>query len=127
MLTLRPDIPLSYVGILDKCFEILEDSGTSKPPRDEWPWSLGANPDIDADENADDGVTGDHVVEVVESDPDDEDELAGTQISDEEGSETGSSENESDDGGKSKVQLRCREILFYDDKVSIFKVRHGRL
>ena len=28
---------------------------------------------------------------------------------------------------KSKPALRLREILFYDDKVSIFKARHGRL
>jgi hypothetical protein len=27
----------------------------------------------------------------------------------------------------SKVRLRLREILFYDDKVSIFKARHGKL
>ncbi len=28
---------------------------------------------------------------------------------------------------KNAVQLKLREILFYDDKVSIFKARHGRL
>ncbi|KAK0718833.1 hypothetical protein B0T21DRAFT_57330 [Apiosordaria backusii] len=41
------------------------------------------------------------------------------------------SADEFDDGweepGKGAAKLRLREILFYDDKVAIFKARHGRL
>jgi hypothetical protein len=29
--------------------------------------------------------------------------------------------------GKGGVGFKLREILFYDDKVAIFKARHGRL
>jgi hypothetical protein len=45
-------------------------------------------------------------------------------------SEHDDSDADSYDGsedGRNKVRLRLREILFYDDKVAIFKARHGKL
>jgi hypothetical protein len=43
----------------------------------------------------------------------------------------GEAEDEEDDGfvepGSGGVKLKLREILFYDDKVAIFRARHGRL
>ena len=34
-------------------------------------------------------------------------------------------DTEQDDEGVSRMRFRLQEILFYDDKISIFKARHG--
>jgi hypothetical protein len=38
--------------------------------------------------------------------------------------EYGQSRNDKDE---TSLRLRLREILFYDDKVAVFKARHGKL
>lgn len=132
IITLRPEIELCYVGISNKCFEILEARPSDAP---------GSNGPVNL-VNGDGSV--DHapiVVEDVMDEDDIEDDGHDEEDSDDEGTPTNptdpddtQSENsyaESDDDSfvepVSTTKLRLREILFYDDKVAIFKARHGRL
>ncbi|KAK4174038.1 hypothetical protein QBC36DRAFT_47831 [Triangularia setosa] len=75
-----------------------------------------------------------------EGDDDDDDQTTGvgiggatvgTNINNTNNSNNAEVVDEYDDGwvepGTGSVKLRLREILFYDDKVAIFKARHGRL
>ncbi|KAI9640999.1 hypothetical protein NHQ30_010426 [Ciborinia camelliae] len=141
---LRPEVELCYVGISHKCFEILENR-----PHEELshlssdPHASAANggpiTDDEDDEDDEDGSEGDEG-----DDEDEEEDDNGTaiapidpdetedELSDGDGDEDGENDEDSWDGasdcdGKGKVRLRLREILFYDDKVAIFKARHGRL
>jgi len=136
VIALRPEVELCYMGISHKCFEILENR-----PHDE---SHGS---ADAHSSAANGGPGGTVTDDDEDDDDDdgsdeedeeeeEDDDNGTAIApiDPDETESEMSDHDSDtdsysgsDDGRSKVRLRLREILFYDDKVAIFKARHGRL
>ena len=141
IVTLRPEIEICYMGIQHKCFEILENKHHEDPPNflyhDSTTSPANAGPggvvigDADEDSDADDD---DHD----EDDDDDDDETAAgapaPTDADETESDVGEESNgESDDDtcafddGKKRPKLRLREILFYDDKVSVFKARHGRL
>jgi hypothetical protein len=131
VIVLRPEVELCYMGISHKCFEILENRphdevhGTAEPP-DSSPMT-----DDEDDGSDDEGSDGD-------AEPEEEEEDNGTaiatqvdpdetesELSDQDDSDTDSFD--SSDDGRSNVRLRLREILFYDDKVAIFKARHGRL
>jgi hypothetical protein len=134
VIVLRPEVELCYMGVSHKCFEILENR-----PHDD-----GHN-SADAHSSATNGGAGGGVTDEDEDDEedgsdDDEDEDNGTAIgapagldpdeTESEISDHDDSDTESYDGsddGRNKVRLRLREILFYDDKVSIFKARHGKL
>lgn len=124
------------MGVSHKCFEILENR-----PHDE---SHGM---ADAHSSAANGEPGGAVTDeddeddedASDDDDDDEEEDNGTaatplgidpdetesELSDHDDSDTDSFDGSDD--GRTKVRLRLREILFYDDKVAIFKARHGRL
>ncbi|KAI1143497.1 hypothetical protein F5Y05DRAFT_155276 [Hypoxylon sp. FL0543] len=138
IVTLRPEIQLCYVGIANKCFEILEarrndiSNGGSEG-------GLGGSHgngaiviDMD-DDNEDDGSEADEETEEDDDDVNDDNSTGSqagagddlTDVSDDAESETDSS-REGDLVG-SAARLRLREILFYDDKVAIFKARHARL
>ncbi|KAL7629276.1 hypothetical protein AAE478_000796 [Parahypoxylon ruwenzoriense] len=138
IITLRPEIQLCYVGIETKCFEILEtrpsdlSNGASDIGLGGHHNGNGAIHEIDTDDdNEDDGSDAD---EETEDDDDANDDNinaspmdAGddfTDVSDDAESETDSFQG---DPAGSAARLRLREILFYDDKVAIFKARHGRL
>jgi hypothetical protein len=136
VIVLRPEVELCYIGVSHKCFEILENR-----PHDEAHGSAdthssaanggpgGAITDEDEDDDDEDGSD--------EDEDDEEDDDNGTAIapidpdetesemSDHDDSDTDSYDGSEDD--RSKVRLRLREILFYDDKVAIFKARHGKL
>ncbi|RFU28763.1 hypothetical protein B7463_g7575, partial [Scytalidium lignicola] len=137
VIVLRPEVELCYMGISHKCFEILENR-----PNDETQSSgdshshmtiNGAGPDEEDDDEDEDGTD--------EDDEDDEEEEEeednGTAIAPIDPDETESELSDHDDSdtdsflgsedGRSKIRLRLREILFYDDKVAIFKARHGKL
>ncbi|KAL4791023.1 hypothetical protein BDV19DRAFT_371291 [Aspergillus venezuelensis] len=123
IVTLRPEISISYLGMQNKCYEILEGKGNeydlSEPddtPSDGLvpgpePWAGSETNDEESDED-DDAVTtdGSH------SDSDDEDRRS---LDDDDASEY--------ECGRQRVSFRLREILFYDDKIAIFKARHGVL
>ena len=137
VIVFRPELELCYMGVAHKCFEILENRPHEETHGSAESQSHNGNGgpggvllDEDEDEEDEDGS---------EDDEDDEDDDNGTAIapvdpdetesesSDHDGTSDASSWDGSDDGELGGIRLRLREILFYDDKVSIFKARHGRL
>ncbi|KAL2756236.1 hypothetical protein ACRALDRAFT_1056956 [Sodiomyces alcalophilus JCM 7366] len=148
IVTLFPDIQLGYVGIEQKCFEILETkpSDTAAPgSRDAEPGPAGhSNTDDEGEE--DDGSQGDdNASDTSDGQAVDQQGILVDEVGGEDG---GSDEEEVDDSGSDtssgtmdssdtdssqgvfsdgKPRIRLREILFYDDKVAIFRARLGRL
>lgn len=134
IVALRPEIELCYMGISNKCFEILENrlvNGRGEPQMDLDGDGAGSENEEDDDEEDDDDD--DDVVEVVEDveDLDDATESDGELVEDEDEDDDDEYDDSEDDGeGEGKrgaIRLRLREILFYDDKIAVFKARHGRL
>jgi hypothetical protein len=134
VIVLRPEVELCYMGISHKCFEILENRPHDEAHGSEVTHSNLANggpggaitddeegseedgsDEDDEEEEEEDGTA------IPQIDPDETE----SEISDPDDSDTDSYVGSED--GRSKVRLRLREILFYDDKVAIFKARHGRL
>lgn len=130
VIVLRPEVELCYMGISHKCFEILENRphdevhGAAEPPdsppmtddEDDGSDDEGSDGDAEPEEEEDNGTA-----IATQVDPDETE----SELSDRDDSDTDSWD--SSDDGRSNVRLRLREILFYDDKVAIFKARHGRL
>ncbi|KAK4865844.1 hypothetical protein LT330_008937 [Penicillium expansum] len=125
IVSIRPDLKIAYIGLHIKCYQILEarhddnpldfddhpaidHSPTHSEDEDEG-W---ANPNHASDEDSDDSDedgSGAADTDLLSSDPDDYD----TEPDEEQGA--------------SRIRYRLQEILFYDEKVSIFKARHGVL
>ncbi|KAF2399925.1 hypothetical protein EJ06DRAFT_582524 [Trichodelitschia bisporula] len=136
IVTLRPEIELCYMGIASKCFEILEN----KPPSYEFQHDV-YHPEAGSSGNTTGGYmpitvvndNGELTDEDDEDDVDDDDDLEGDPVDDSQSESSDDANDDSDDDLDSAVEdkkvprLRLREILFYDDKVSIFKARHGKL
>ncbi|KAK2766248.1 hypothetical protein FQN54_007765 [Arachnomyces sp. PD_36] len=127
IITLRPEVELCYVGIGTKCFEIRETKKSKKKSHDDLNGSDGEDDDgeahDDADE-ADDGWGNDgHGMGATQSDSESDVSLGGH----DDGYSDEDNENGELDSGRSAVNFQVREILFYDDKVSIFRARHGEL
>lgn len=134
VVAIRPEIELCYMGFFTTCFELLENRhleepgwsrfDTSTAPAHAGPGGVDVT-DEDSD-NDEDNHEGDEVnnanpaVDPALEDPEDsESDLAGGSAGDSDEDESASE--------KQRPTLKLREILFYDDKVSIFKARHGRL
>ncbi|KAH8657592.1 hypothetical protein BGZ60DRAFT_383448 [Tricladium varicosporioides] len=135
VIVLRPEVELCYMGVSHKCFEILENRpheeahasaethssaanmgpGGAVTDEEEEEDDEEASDDEDEDEEEDDGT------QIAPVDPDETE----SELSDHEDSDGESSNGSEDDS--SAIRLRLREILFYDDKVAIFKARHGKL
>lgn len=131
VVALRPELELCYLGIQNKCFEILEYAAGHKPSVSDL-----------ASASHGSGVGG-----TSQGDSDDEDggpHSPSEHGAEEAGSDDGSAREESYTGEDEEEEkeeerrheqntrkvakvFKLREILFYDDKVSIFKARHGRL
>jgi hypothetical protein len=152
IITLCPSIQMCYVGIASKCFEILESapsdanspSATSRGSGHANGVPNGLVAPIDGGDEADHEDSDDDP-EDDEDDDDDETEDEGdadgedgasAQLTDPDATQSedgAASDDESHDGfedpdlAAGRVRLRLREILFYDDKVAIFKARHARL
>ena len=109
------------MGIANKCFEILENrAGESRTES-----SLGVHPAVDPDAGSDDGDDDGDDDDDEDEEEDDVEEEVETESEDDEIEEDSDDEDGLD--GRAVGRLRLREILFYDDKVAIFKGRHGRL
>lgn len=136
IVALRPEVELCYMGIANKCFEILENrrSGDTWDGRPESRLGThgatleedGGAPASDGEEDEDDD---DVAEEVAEEDAGQVDDAEPDTESDEEDDDDDDTDSDAgtSDGGRGTARLRLREILFYDDKVAIFKARHGRL
>jgi len=134
---LRPEIEICYMGISMKCFEILENKSTSYDLHHESNASSTDGPagdTIGGGYVTNDAMMSDEEDETEDEDNDDIDGLVGAGDGDETESDASEDAHDDSDGDESFLQddrkgprLRLREILFYDDKVAIFKARHGRL
>ncbi|MCJ1248512.1 hypothetical protein MMC30_005730 [Trapelia coarctata] len=134
IVTLRPEIELCYMGITTKCFEILETKHSDDPttsvtdlgatPTHTGPGGADTDDDSDLDNDHDDDEDDAHD----EHGPDAAAEHAETETDEPEDSDGNSDDDEAgSEDGRKRMKLKLREILFYDDKVSIFKARHGQL
>jgi hypothetical protein len=138
IVALRPELELCYLGIQSQCFEILECASLRK--------TSSSSTDDDISPNADGlhtSATATHNTSVHaphHDDSHDEEPGDGEQhddsdfdaLSDEADNFSDDGDGSEDGGGPSgsnhqKPTWRLREILFYDDKISIFRARHGRL
>lgn len=135
---LRPEVEICYMGISTKCFEILENKPSNYDLRHD-------NNSGGADGPAGGALGGEYVTndpllsddedETEDEDDDDLDGPIGTagdgDDTESDASDDGHDESDGDDSflqdDRKGPKLRLREILFYDDKVAIFKARHGRL
>ncbi|RMZ89497.1 hypothetical protein DV736_g3276, partial [Chaetothyriales sp. CBS 134916] len=110
IVTLKPEMELCYLGVQRQCFEVVEYP-TGQRARTQTD-AASIIPDVDdsvaSEENADEQVADDDFDFEVESDD-------------------GPPTDDEGVNAPAKPSFRLREILFYDDKVSIFKARHGRL
>ncbi|TGJ88006.1 hypothetical protein E0Z10_g776 [Xylaria hypoxylon] len=127
VISLRKEIRLAYVGLWDKCFEITEvDHSDSANNRFQ-----------DDDDHAVSIDDADHVYGNSEGDDDTEDDENDDgddsfMDADEDLTENSDNESEADSfaeaaANKPPTRLRLREILYYDDKVDLFRARHGKL
>lgn len=122
IISMRREIQLAYVGLWHKCFEIAEvevgdGAGTGFS---------------DNDHHSLFGSYADHTDEESEGDDetDEDEDDNGNDESAEEASDDGQSEADSSVGetaNRPPPRLRLREILFYEDKVELFRARHGKL
>ena len=148
VVALRPEVELCYLAIKNKCFEILERKPKEKSKKGHSSSSSSPN---DADSDDDEIENGDNHREDDTEESDDDGGGGGgngavapstttappatTEPNANDSNSSGSlaSDNDDDDASsddaseKPTTRLKLREILFYDDKISIFKARHGRL
>jgi hypothetical protein len=157
IITLRPEIRLCYVGLGPKCFEILDIRPPANFPPTFDPWHHASNADgadehdpqhhdasagvpgvdeedatDDDDESLEEDEGANHPDDWEEEDQDENTPTTTTSDDDEQSEDLGDADGLSEntdwfDEPLGGFRLKLREILFYDDKVAIFKVRHGRL
>ena len=135
VIALRPEIELCYMGIFSKCFEVLENRNHDDPfsfsdsrtnSAHAGPGGVGNNGDDSdgtEDDQDDDEEDTDHSLPPANAN---DTEATDSDAIDDSGNDT---DEEDPDGESSanKPKFKLREILFYDDKITIFKARHGRL
>ena len=134
VVALRPEVELCYLGIKDKCYEILE-SKTIKKLKDGAGSSSTNAGGGETDDDDDAEVQHDHSDDDDDDDDDDsedDDSALLTPATQTQGMDSDIDPITEDDepdpnGSGTKIRLKLREILFYEDRISIFKARHGRL
>ena len=149
VVNLRQECELAYLAIATKCFEIVEAPVRKKGRRRSKGSgaSNGGGDNYDDDSSSDDDVTPHPSDEDDDDDDDDSDEdgagqgnaaaaaaaqatnaMESSEVDELLENESLSSEDEEAAERPAKlVKMKMREILFYDDRVSIFKARHGKL
>lgn len=131
VVSLRPEIQLCYLGLSTKRYEILE----KKPKSRKYPASVStpSPPETDTSlTSSEDDETATDEDDEIHAAP----EATTTNVAGETSS-TNAEQSGVDDWSSSedevtvpkiqKVDFKLREILFDDDKISIFKARHGKL
>lgn len=138
VVALRPEVELCYLGIKEKCFEILETKGIKKA-KDGAGSSSATAGDGESDDDEESEVNHDHSDDEDDDDDDDDDDDSedddpapvppATQAQGMDSDIDPITDDEELDPNSSgtNVKLKLREILFYEDRISIFKARHGRL
>ncbi|KAI1749390.1 hypothetical protein F4782DRAFT_308043 [Xylaria castorea] len=125
IISLRREIRLVYVGLWHKCFEVTEAEHDDRSQDDnDHAVSVDDVDHIDGNSEGDDMTDDDEDEEDIEPFMDVEDEFT-EEVSDDDQSEADSFTEETTNN--SLPRLRLREILYYDDKVELFRARHGKL
>ncbi len=121
IVALRPELELCYLGIQSKCFEILEYPVGRRASVDYASAVSGGAGDSGAsdDEDAEGQQAAEPAAHASIEEDDSDSEVASSRGAD--------TDVEDEHAGQATKQFKLREILFYDDKVSIFKARHGKL
>ena len=128
VVNLRRECELAYLAIRDRCYELVEARAVrTGGKRDSLP---GTHPDDDDESSVDDPLEEEDVSD--DADTDDDAGLgsgAGVEdhIEEEDDSTDTNDDDETVEPGPAATRIRMREILFYDDRVSIFKARHAKL
>lgn len=121
IVALRPELELCYLGIQSKCFEILEYPVGRRPSADYASAVAGGGGDSGTSDDEDAGGHPQAGPNANHGNPGDESDSEAAS------SRGGDTDTEDELGGQASKQFKLREILFYDDKVAIFKARHGKL
>ncbi len=126
LIAIRPEIQLSYLGLEDSCFQLIENMHSTQSRRatgfDSETMDIDDNSDFnesESEENDDEDMTDDDVPGPLPSD-DPTDAYSGDGEDGAEDSEEDLSELE-----REEPAIKIRQILFYDSMVSVFKARHG--
>ncbi|KAF2197305.1 hypothetical protein GQ43DRAFT_484248 [Delitschia confertaspora ATCC 74209] len=130
---LRPEVEVCYIGIMTKCFEILENRPSNYDLRND---GMGADGPLGGGYVVHDppGLMSDEESETTEDEEEEDlDDGAGPVAEAEDTESEISDEHDDSDGDDSFLQeeqkgpkFRIREILFYEN-IDIFAARHGRL
>ncbi|EOA89843.1 uncharacterized protein SETTUDRAFT_26168 [Exserohilum turcica Et28A] len=127
---LRPEIELCYMGLSNKCFEILENRPSNYDLRHD---GMHADGSGSAYATHDPMLSDDESEATEDDDEDSMDEGAAPNGSDDTESDV-SDEADAESDDESFIQdsqkgpkLRVREILFYEERVEAFRRRHGVL
>ncbi|KAH7394045.1 hypothetical protein DE146DRAFT_115909 [Phaeosphaeria sp. MPI-PUGE-AT-0046c] len=127
---LRPEIELCYMGLMSKCFEILENRPSNYDLRHDGMMADGGGSGYVAH----DSMLSDDESEATEDDDDDDADDSGVVAGGEETESEPSDDGEVESDNESFVheshrgpKLRVREILFYEERVEAFRRRHGVL
>lgn len=128
IVTIRPELGLRFIGIRQKCYEIIEsknrDTDEESEDRDHDP-SDASNTTHELDSNADDGWG--------DTESEDDADVMGVGAIPDSVSDTFSHNDASDDDDidldscLSSLGFRLREMLYHDEKTSIFRARQGVL
>lgn len=145
VVTLRPEVGICYVAVGSNCFELLEEDEEGDDPEDEdeptvdvYEYDDDGEGDEDGDEGEDeeefhdaaDGGPSSGSLDWLKDDGDTSLESGGLSGEDEGGLSPSSGSKGGKGSGKSQQQqtrIRIQEILFYEDRVAIFRARAGRL
>ncbi|EPE06484.1 f-box domain-containing protein [Ophiostoma piceae UAMH 11346] len=148
IVTLRPHMKLAYIGIATKCFEVIEvitavdgselhdEASTSRRSSSVYSSaSSGTRTDSDGnqDDNETDSDSDDGSVQVIGGMGDAPSLNGDNSVVFDDSDDSDYPGYDSDEGGRRvsvalrAPRMRLREILFYDERVAIFKAYHGRL
>ncbi|KAJ5908869.1 hypothetical protein N7495_001551 [Penicillium taxi] len=117
IVSIRAELKIAYVGLEKKCYQILEGSSHESDPDFEDATNDEHSSDPDDDDNDDDLSDFGNGSIHDDDTPEQNQELLSSDISDD--------DDEPDELCSSRTQFKLQEIPFDDDKISIFKARHG--
>ncbi|KAF2011721.1 hypothetical protein BU24DRAFT_443945 [Aaosphaeria arxii CBS 175.79] len=133
---LRPEIEICYMGISQKCFEILENRPSNYDLRpDGLNGGDGGTHGMGGGYATHDPLMSDEESEATEEEDDDDFDGGVDPVGDMDETESEASDDRHDDSDEDSfvqddrkgTKLRIREILYYEERISVYKARHGVL
>lgn len=117
IVSIRPDLMITYVGFIAKCFQIQEFRGSSIDNQDSPTTDSSTQSNDDELSVSDEEAEYSHL-NTQPSGSGNEEDLLSNDLFDDDDSDSG-------EFRASRSEFKLQEILFYDEKISIFKMRHG--